>query len=49
MKRTSILLLVLLAAIAVLTGCQTEEATSPLSASLSELKVLGEMKQAQQD
>ncbi|MBI2332141.1 MAG: FecR domain-containing protein [Chloroflexi bacterium] len=49
MKKNPILLLVLLAAFAVLAGCQTEEASTSLSATLSELSGLVEMKQAEQD
>lgn len=48
MKRTPILLLVLLFLI-VLSGCQTEETSSPLFASLSELSGLVEMKLAGQE
>ena len=49
MKNNSILLLVLLVAFVVLTGCQTKEASSSLSASLTELSGLVKMKQAGQD
>lgn len=50
MDRKLILLFVFLAVIAVLAGCQTKEtASSPLSANLSEVAGLVEMKQAEQD
>lgn len=45
MKRNSTLLFILLAAFAILAGCQTEDAVSPLSASLSELSGFVQMKQ----
>lgn len=41
--------MVCIALIAALAGCQTEEAASPLSAKLSELSGLVEMKQAQEE
>lgn len=49
MRRISTLLFVFLALVIALSGCQTKEASSPLSASLSELTGLVEMKQAGQD
>jgi len=49
MRRNSSILLVFLALVIVLAGCQTKETSSPLSASLSELKGLVEMKQAGQE
>lgn len=49
MKKNISLLLIVLTTFAVLAGCQTEETTSPLSASLSELSGLVEMKQAGQE
>ena len=49
MRKNSSILLVILTLVIALAGCQTKEASSPLSASLSELKGLVEMKQAGQD
>ena len=49
MRRISTLLFVFLALVIALSGCQTKEASSPLSASLSELTGLVEMKQVGQD
>ncbi|NWF64745.1 MAG: FecR domain-containing protein [Chloroflexi bacterium] len=47
--KKSIVLLLIFFALVVLTGCQTEEETPPLSASMSELSGLVEMKQAGQE
>lgn len=49
MNKRNIILLVCIALVAALAGCQTEEAASPLFASLSELSGLVEMKQAEQE
>ena len=49
MKRYLVVLSILVIIGVILTGCQTKEETSPLSAGLSELTGLVEMKQAGQD
>lgn len=49
MNKKNIVLLFCITLIAALVGCQSEEAATPLSASLSELSGLVEMKQADQE
>ena len=49
MNKRNFILLICIALVAALAGCQTDEAATPLSASLSELSGLVEMKQAGQE